>query len=152
MSEERPAQRPNRRITILGGLIVLQLVLLISAFSLGVYFERYGLIGGAGGGLDDDVPPPGEDAGPPADILPPCLPTEPELMGFLREKQDGTLRLRNPDGNHTVRVNASTIYLNCELDPLTLNDLEIGWALGVYGTFDDDGTLTVTQIIVISPE
>ena len=56
MSNDRPARTPNRRATILGGLVVLQLVLLITAFSLGVYFERYGLVGNAGGEFDDDEP------------------------------------------------------------------------------------------------
>lgn len=170
-SGRRTSRQSGQRTTIIGGAVVLQIILLAAAFFLGVYFERYGLIGGGQGrgpsapppsDLEDDLPPgvnpdddqelhlPGGPLGPPSP-LPPCLDEPPQSVGTLIQVlDDGTLELRVSAGTMVVVINQNTAVLGCDLTPISVEDLEANDLLGVYGTFGEDGlTLTATQIILI---
>jgi hypothetical protein len=136
------------------GAITIVVLLLIAAFSLGVYVGEHGwtreglTLHGPGG--QPGLAPPLQD-GPGA---PPPLPgggRPPDLVGGVRRVLQGTLLLATPDGPRTVEVDGGTEVETRQGDARSLDDLRPGQSVAVYGYRSGDGQTLVAELIVLLP-
>ncbi len=143
----------NRWLVVLGMVLIVGM-LVIAAFAVGVYvgehgWTRAGLRYQPGG----QPPPPGRV--PPGDQIPPRVapppkrdsppaqagipglpPGPPQIVGRLQEKSIETLVLATRDGPRRVALTPETRLLNDAGGDLTLEELQAGDVLGVFGRYD----------------
>nr|MBN1228641.1 hypothetical protein [Anaerolineae bacterium] len=146
---------------VIAGILVMQLMLLAAAFSLGVYLERYGLTEEglayqrspanfnhspqAGG---QATPRPGQ-----GQSLPPGLSVPPQIIGHILQIQPGQLEIASPQGPRTITINEDTIYRDYQDTRLAYRDLKPRDAIAVYGHLEDAGRVFIaTEIVVLPPE
>jgi len=111
----------QRRWLIWMGATVLVGMLVCAAFSLGVYVGRYGW---SAQGLRYGAQPQ----------APAGAPDQPDLIGLLRRRANGTLELATRQGPRQVEVNGATEIRDDLGSNLTLEDLRPGEILAVFGT------------------
>ncbi len=159
----------KQRGWIIGGAIVLQVMLLIAVFALGVYIGHYGLTrdglfygapgpGGPGGaanqpprqGLGGPQPGAANQGGPPP--LPPGLDEPPQLIGRLVASGPDALELATPQGPRSVLIDENTAYEDTEGNTFSLAGLSPGDVIAIYGTFSPDGrNLVATRVVILPP-
>jgi hypothetical protein len=164
--------KENKGFAICGA-ILLGVMLLAAAFSLGIYVGRYGLTreglsyAGPGGGMpggpmqqpQGGQPLPGQGApqgrGPQApQPLPPGLDSPPQLIGRILTISPDGLDLATQDGPRPILLTEDTILEDHEGNELTLADLAREDVVGVFGELSGGGagrTLTATRIVVLPP-
>ena len=145
---------PGRKLLIAVGAIVIVGMLLFAAFALGVYVGEHGWTRAGltlqGPGRGPAEPPPG-DAGAPG---PPPLPgggRRPDLVGHIREVFEGTLTLATSDGPRTVELDEHTRVETTEGEPRSLDGLERGQRVAVFGHRNGDGQVLVAELLVLLP-
>lgn len=145
----------GHKLLVAAGAIVIVGLLLIAAFSLGVYVGEHGwtragltLQGPTGG---PGRPPPG---GPGAPGGFPPLPgggRRPDLVGEIIETFEGTLMLATPDGPRTIELDQRTRVETAEGEPVSLDDLKCGQHVAVFGRRNGDGQVLVAELLVLLP-
>ena len=148
----------GRKLLIAVGALVIVGMLLIAAFALGVYVGEHGwtragltLQGPGGGGGGPGKPPQGGDGAP---GNPPPLPgggRRPDLVGRIRGIFEGTLVLVTPDGPRTIELDERTQVEMAGGEPRSLDDLERGQQVAVFGRRNGDGQVLVAELIVLLP-
>lgn len=145
----------GRKLLIAAGAMVIVGMLLVASFALGVYIGEHGwtraglTLQGPGGGTGK--PPPG-GAGAPG--LPSPLPggdRRPDLVGRIREIFEGTLMLATSGGPRTVELNEHTRVATAEREPRSLDNLERGQLVAVFGRRNGDGQVLVAELLVLLP-
>jgi hypothetical protein len=136
----------NRKLITMGG-VVLILVLLVGAFSLGVYIGRYGVSAeGLHYQASQGVPqvdrsrltrPEGIPAG------------EPNLVGMVHSGSRDGIQLATQQGPKWIKVDGNTSLLEISGSELNLSDLKPRDLVAVYGEFsiDDGSNLLATHIV-----
>jgi hypothetical protein len=144
----------GHKLLIAAGATVIAAMLLTAAFALGVYVGEHGWtrdglkLRGPIGGQDR---PPGDPGGP--GQLPP-LPDggrRPDLVGAVVEVLEGTLMLATPDGPRTIELDRHTRVETVEGQPGSLDDVERGQHLAVFGRRNGDGQVLVAELLVLLP-
>jgi hypothetical protein len=154
----------TKYVWIAGGAILLMIMLLAAAFSLGVYLERYGLtgdglayqrpaVGAPGGPANPDNPgqPPDGQRPQAGNQLPPGLSEPPQLIGRLVRISPQVLELATQQGRRLITVNEDTFYRDHTDNTLELRELEIEQIVAVYGTFEQAGRELIADEIVVLP-
>lgn len=166
----------NRRGWIVTGAVLLQLMLLIAAFSLGVYVERYGFTrdglsyavpigrapagpggpgnpGGVGAPGGPDNPPDNRPVGPGGPgQLPLGLEEPPQLIGRVQRIYPDALDLAAPEGPRQVLIDESTLYEDIDGARLSAADLRPEMILAIYGHFTTEGrNLLAARIVILPP-
>jgi hypothetical protein len=144
----------ENRWLIVTGAVVLVLMLLIGAFSLGVYIGRHGL---SPEGLryqpaQPAVPAPVGPGGGPAE-LPQGLPAgPPDATGRIRGRSAQGIELATQDGPRLVEVDQNTQVMDMQGTSLTLADLQRGDIVAVYGRIaTGDGRRLIATLIMRLP-
>jgi hypothetical protein len=156
-----------KRGWIIGGAVFLQGLLLIAAFSLGVYLERYGLTDeglvyqGPGGAQDQRNQPPGGLIPPGAGMpdaqgqnIPPFLADldeQPDLTGRIIRITPERLELATPQGRRIITLNEETIYQDIEGRELVLRDLHLEMIVAVVGHLANQGQELVAEQVIVLP-
>jgi hypothetical protein len=145
----------ENRWLIVTGAVVLVLMLLIGAFSLGVYVGRHGLSpeGLRYQTVQPAAPALGEPGGGPAE-LPQGLPAgPPDGTGRIRGRSAAGIELATQEGPRLVEVDQSTQVTDMQGTSLTLADLQRGDIVAVYGriAFGDGQRLIATLIVRLPP-
>lgn len=150
-ASETGGQRQRLWLLVIGAVIIV-VMLLIAAFSLGVYVGEHGWTR-QGLTLQGSGPQPGPvqqpQAGPDA---PPPLPgggRPPDLVGRIRRILEGTLFLATSDGPRTVEIDPATQVQTHGGDPRSLDDLIPGRNVAVFGYRSGDGQTLVAELIVL---
>jgi hypothetical protein len=156
-SSEVPGGRGRPWLLAVGAVIIVGM-LLIAAFSLGVYVGEHGwtrqglTLQGPGA---QPGPQPGADrppqVGPDA---PPPLPgggRPPDLVGGIRRVMEGTLLMATSDGPRTVELDEATQVETHEGDPRSLDDLQRGQGVAIFGYRGGDGRALVAELVVLLP-
>jgi len=145
----------GRKLLITVGAIVIVGMLLFAAFALGVYVGEHGWTRAGltlqGPGRGPAKPPPG-DAGAPGPAPPlPGGGRRPDLVGRVRDVFEGTLVLATPDGPRTVELDEHTRVETTEGEPRSLDELERGQRVAVFGRRNGDGQVLVAELLVLLP-
>ena len=136
----------NRKLIIAGGMVLI-LVLLISAFSLGVYIGRYGVSAeglhyqAAGGIPQIDrsrlTRPEGIPEG------------EPDITGMIRATSRDGIQIATQQGPKWTETDVKTSVMEISGNELSVKDLRPRDLIAVFGelTIDDGSTLLATHIV-----
>ena len=167
-----------QKILIAGGVVIVVVIVAIATFSLGVYVGERGWtagppsIAGPGGPPQGPAggPPPGQPGqpgqpppdgqpgqppgggpdqpsfGPPGDLPP----GRPNVIGRVRSVAGDSITLDTPQGPRLVTVNDETEVKRAEgEEEASLEDIEPGTPIAVFGQFNGGGKTLVAQVIVI---
>ena len=171
----------GQKLLIAGGVFIVVVIVAIAAFSLGVYVGEHGWTAGppsvagpggppkspAGGPSPGQPrqpgqPPPGGQPGqppggtgpgqpffgPPGDLPP----GRPDVIGRVRSVAGDSITLDTPQGPRLVTVNEETEVKQAEGgEEVSLEDIEPGMSIAVFGQFNGGGKTLVAQVIVILP-
>jgi hypothetical protein len=157
----------TQKLLIAGGVFIVIVIVAIAAFSLGVYVGEHGWTAGPpsiarpGGGPPLGQPPPGGQPGqppggspgqpsfgPPGDLPP----GRPDVIGRVRSITGDSITLNTPQGPRLVTVNEETEVKRAEgEEESSLEDIEPGISIAVFGQFNGGGKTLVAQVIVILP-
>ncbi|HHS97241.1 MAG TPA: hypothetical protein ENK08_04995 [Chloroflexi bacterium] len=124
-------------------------MLLVAAFSLGVYVGEHGWTW-QGVSLAGPQPRPRPGAAPPP---PPNLPGlgQPDLVGRVRGIEEGRLSLATPDGPRVVETTGQTRVRTVEGGERSLDALQPGDLVAVFGHRSDGGQTLVADVVVLLP-
>jgi hypothetical protein len=139
----------ENRWQIILGAVILMVVLLVGAFSVGVYIGRHGWTSES---LQFQPEGPGGQPGNIPDV--PQGPSDrPNIIGRVRALSPLGLQLATQDGPRTVEVNQDTRVTDVDGFPLTLVDLRLGDLLAIYGDFTpgDGQRLLAERILRLPP-
>ncbi len=140
----------GRRLLIGCGGVMLMSVLLLAAFSLGVYVGRGDLFSGQAPAI---VGPGRQPAQPPQQPEPA---PRPALVGRVQSVDPGGLLLVTPQGLRGVIITPTTQFqrqVSEEQPPVaaSLDDIRRGVVVSVFGRPGDDGQGLVADLVVILP-
>ena len=140
----------ENRWQIILGAVVLLVVLLTGAFSLGIYVGRHGW--GEDGLRYQPAGPEGQPGAPPGGPQDFAV-DPPDLVGRIRALSQLGIQLATQDGPRIVEVSENTRVEDKDGAPLTLSDLRLGDLIAVFGDFTPgDGQRLVASQIVRLPE
>lgn len=134
----------NRKLIITGG-VILSLVLLIGAFSLGVYIGRYGV---TAEGLNYQAVMPKIDQS--RLTRPEGIPEgEPDIAGMIRASSRYGIQITTQQGPKWIEIDANTSVMDISGKELTVKDLHPRDLIAVFGelTIDDGSTLLATHVV-----
>jgi hypothetical protein len=144
----------GHKLLIAAGATVIAAMLLTAAFALGIYVGEHGWtrdglkLRGPIGGQDK----PQGDLGRPGQLPPlPDGGRRPDLVGAVVEVLEGTLMLATPDGPRTIELDRHTRVETVEGQPGSLDDVERGQHLAVFGRRNGDGQVLVAKLLVLLP-
>lgn len=149
-----------RKVLIGAGAALLILVMVLGAFSLGVYVGNRGLLAGTlqdygarrGPGQQPPQPPAGSGqwtpqspAGPQQELPP----GRPALVGRLGAITNEGLFIQTPQGPRLVQVDEDTKVQDQQGRELSLDDLQQGMQVAIFGNFSSDGRRLIAETVVI---
>jgi hypothetical protein len=141
-----------RKVLLGIGATVLIALMVLAAFSLGVYVGHgrllVGTLGNFGAQPAPDQRPPQAPSGPAAD-----LPTaRPALVGRIGGVTNEGLLVRTQRGPRLVQVDEDTRVRDRQGRELALGDLRRGTDVAVFGRFSEDGrTLSAETVVLVPP-
>jgi hypothetical protein len=141
-----------RKVGIGAGATLLVGIMVLAAFSLGVFVGHQGLLTGTVGNfgarpaVDQPVAPQAPASGP-AQNLPMGRAA---LVGAVGGMTNEGLFVRTLQGPRLVEVNEETAVRDRQGRELSLSDLKPGAQVSIFGEFSEDGrTLTANTIVVV---
>ncbi len=160
----------TQKLLIAGGVFTVVVIVAIATFSLGVYVGEHGWTAGppsvAGpggppqgpaGGAPPARPPGGQPPGggpgqpsfgPPGDLPP----GRPEVIGRVRSVAGDSITLNTPQGPRLITISDETEVKRAEGgEKASLEDIEPGTPIAVFGQFNGGGRTLLAQVIVILP-
>jgi hypothetical protein len=145
----------GHKLLIGSGAAIIVMMLLIAAFSLGVYVGEHGF---TQDGLTLRGPDPG---GPiqhpqnnpvaPGQQPPVNVNRPPDVTGRIRQNLGGSLLLATPDGPRTIELNDQTQVRTSAGEQRPLGALEPGQPVAVFGHRNDDGMVLTAELIILLP-
>jgi len=141
----------GRRVMIGIGAVVIVGMMLIAAFSLGVYVGEHGWTwrGVSLAGPQRLAAPPGGPGGAPPGALPGL--GQPDALGAVRRVDGEILGLATRDGPRIVEVGEATQVRRIQGEPADIGALRPGTLVAVFGHPGDGGRVLVADLIVILP-
>ena len=139
--------RAHKVMVGLGGVLIVGM-LLVAAFSLGVYVGEHGWTW-RGISLAGPQPQPRPGAGPP----PPALPGlgRPDLVGRVRRVEEARLSLATPKGPRVVEVTDRTRVRTVDGEEVGMEEVQSGGLVAVFGHPDQSRRLLIADVIVLLP-
>ncbi len=153
------ADEKKRRTRLIGGVVLLQVVMLLAVFWLGVYSERHimsmndqgpnqpgGQVNGAPG------QPPNPQQAPVAQQLPPGLTEPPQVIGHLARIDPGGFDVLTERGPRPILIDEETLFRDHEGNAIALGDLQQGYLLAIYGNpASGQQALISTEVVLLPP-
>ena len=145
----------GRKLLIGAGAAIIVLMLMTACFSVGVYLGTHGLTGdglslrqpggqaapAAGGGDGPGGPQPVPGGGRP-----------PDLLGRIRQVMAEGLHLATTEGPRTVAIDSATGVQALDGAEGSLEDLQPGLMVAVFGTRVNGGNVLLAELIVVVPQ
>jgi len=145
----------GHKLLIGSGAAVIVVMLLIAAFSLGVYVGEHGF---TRDGLTLREPDPGgpihfprTSPGAPVQQPPVNGNRPPDVTGRIRQNLGGSLLLATPDGPRTVELNDQTQVRTREGEQRPLAALKPGQPVAIFGHRNGDGRVLVAELVILLP-
>jgi len=141
----------QRILLITGGALILAM-LLVAAFSLGVYVGQHGWTraGLVLRGPDPGPAPPAGGASPDGAPLPGGG-RPPDLLGRVRDVFEGRLILATRGGPRAVELDPAVRITSPEEGERSLGALQRGQLVAVFGQRSEDGRSLVAERIILLP-
>lgn len=138
----------QRKWLVAGGIVVLFLISVAAAFSVGVYIGRYGL---TRDGLALRGPKAGQ--GNAASALQPAdLPGKPQAVGRIRRIHPDGLGLATIDGPRLVLVDGETKYQDQDGESIAKDALQVGQIVAIFGIPDGRQEMMADLVIVVGED
>lgn len=145
-----------QRLLIRCGALIIVAVLVIGAFSLGVYVGERGWTAGPPSIVGPGGPPPpqgprggsGKQPPAPGGLLPK---DKPDLIGVVQSVARRSVTVRTPQGLRLVLVSDETRVERHDGQEASLADLRHLVPVAVFGQFGDDGRTLMARVIVLLP-
>ncbi|MFL7793014.1 MAG: hypothetical protein AB8I69_12795 [Anaerolineae bacterium] len=145
----------GHKLLVGSGAAVIVAILLIAAFSLGVYVGEHGFTRGdlTLRSPDPGVPaqPPRVSPGAPAQQPPVNANRPPDVTGRIRQNLGESLLLATPDGPRTIELNDQTQVRTLEGEQRHLDALKPGQPVAIFGHLNGDGRVLVAESIILLP-
>lgn len=145
----------GHKLLIGSGAVVIVVMLLIAAFSLGVYVGEHGF---TRDGLTLRGPDPGGpiqsppvSPGAPVQQPPVNANRPPDVTGRIRQNLGRSLLLATPDGPRTIELSDQTQVRTPEGEQRPLNALRPGQPVAIFGHRNGDGRVLVAELIILLP-
>jgi hypothetical protein len=145
----------GHKLLIGTGAAVIVAMLLIAAFSLGVYVGEHGL---TRDGLTLRGPDPGGpiqsppiSPGAPVQQPPVNVNRPPDVTGRIQQNLGGSLLLATPDGPRTIKLNDQTQVRTREGEQRPLDALKPGQPVAIFGHRNGDGRVLVAELVILLP-
>jgi hypothetical protein len=141
----------GHKLLIGTGAVVIAGMLLIAAFALGGYVREHGwtrdglVLQGPGGGGPGGPGMPGPPLPLPGDGR------RPDEVGRIKDIFEDTLILATPNGPRAIELNEQTRVETPAGDTSTLDDLERGQRVSVFGHRNHGGQALVAELLVLLP-
>jgi hypothetical protein len=134
----------SQKLLIGGGAFIIVAVMVIGAFSLGIYVGERGWTAG---------PPSIGSSGSqqPASPQEPLSRGKPDLSGAVQSVTRRSVTIRTSEGPRLVLVNDETRVERHDGKEAGLADLRRNMPVAVFGQFGDDGRALMANVIVILP-
>ena len=139
------------RWLIIVGMVVIVGMLVIAAFSVGVYVGEHGWTSGGLRYQPRGHSPPKGDSPPARPGIPGLPPGPPQIIGRLQVKSSKTILLDTRNGPRHIALTPETRFMNSAGDDLNLEDLQIGDILGVFGRYDPAAGVFQAEIVLRLP-
>ncbi len=147
----------ERKLLYAFGFIIIAGMIAAASFSLGVYIGKQGWTI-TKPSMTGPGQPPVQPQGNPQDQPPggnSDTPNRPDLIGKVITVTTNSVELNTPDGLRSVSLTDNTRILKQaegELEPASVNDIQPGIRIAVFGQFGDDGrSMTGQTIIMLEP-
>jgi len=142
----------GQKLLVAGGAFIIIAIMVIGAFSLGVYVGKRGWAAGAPSVVGPGGPPPPQGGQPPVAPREPLPKGKPDLVGVVQGVTRRSVTIKTGQGVRLVLVNAQTRVRWHDGREAGLADLRRNMPVAVFGQFGDDGrTLTASLIIILPP-
>jgi hypothetical protein len=153
-SVELPKGMGRKLLLAVGGVTIV-LMLILAAFSLGIYVGQHGWTRD-GLSLRGPAANPGQlpSADPRAPGKQPPLPADgrpPDVSGRIQTCLDDSLLLITAEGLRTIELDERTRVTTPEGDELSPDSLESGQPVAIFGQPNGDGKILVARVIVLLP-
>ncbi len=143
-----PRSDQGERRWAVAAVILLQIILLVAAFSLGVYVERYGL---TRDGLDTNSAGARAPSPTATRPLPAGLTEPPQMISRIVSVKAGQIDLITPDGPFPIFVDDETRYEQVNGTPLDISGLQPQMVVAVYGVYAADMASIDAERVVVLP-
>ncbi|MBL7063721.1 MAG: hypothetical protein ISS49_05855 [Anaerolineae bacterium] len=146
----------SQKLLISFGAFIIVAIMVIGAFSLGVYVGERGWTAGSPSmaGVGEQPPPQGQRVEPGKQPTAPRepLPKEtPDLIGVVQSVARRSVTIKTGEGPRLVLVSDETRVERAGGQEASLADLRRNVPVAVFGEFSDDGHTLVASVIVILP-
>ena len=144
----------SQKLLIGFGAFIIVAIMVIGAFSMGVYVGKRGWTAGPPSVVGPGAPPPPQDQGGPGQQPPVPGPGEkPDLIGVVQSVARRSVTIRTGQGPRLVLVSDETGVRWHDDREASLADLRRNVPVAVFGQFGDDGrTLTAILIVILPPK
>ena len=143
----------GRKLLIAAGGITIVLMLVLAAFSVGVYVGQHGWtrdgLGLRGPAGDPGRPQPVDPGAPEKKPALPGNGRPPDVSGRIQEYLGDSLLLITAEGPRTIELDERTQITTLEGDVLSPDSLERGQPVAVFG--QRDGQVLIARVIVLLP-
>ncbi|MFQ5811874.1 MAG: hypothetical protein ACE5I2_01570 [Anaerolineae bacterium] len=145
----------SQKLLIGGGAFIIVAIMVIGAFSLGVYVGERGWTAGSPSVVGAGGQPPAQDRGGPGQQ--PAAPREPlpkgkpDLIGAVQSVAGRSVTVRTSQGPRLVLVSRETRVERHDGQEASLADLRRNVPVAVFGQFGDAGRTLMARVIVILP-
>ena len=143
----------SEKLLIAGGAFIIVAVMVIGAFSIGVYVGKRGWTAGPPSVMGPGGPPPPQGGQPPAAPRESLPKGKPDLIGVVQSITRRSVTIRTGEGSRLVLVGDETRVRWHDNGEARLADLRRNMPVAVFGQFGDDGrTLTASLIVILLPK
>lgn len=143
----------SQKLLIAGGAFIIVAVMVIGAFSVGIYVGKRGWMAGPPSMVGPGGQQPAQGGKQPAAPQEPLPRGKPDLIGVVRSVERRSLTIRTGQGPRLVLVGDQTRIRWHDDREAPLTDLRRNMPVAVFGQFGDDGrTLTASLIIILPPK
>lgn len=151
MDDIKTAEGKKNRVLLIGGVVLLQIIMLSAAFSLGMYIERH-----RRPNQPDVAPVQGQEQisgqGQGWMQLPPGLTEPPQVIGRLAKIDTDGFEIITEQGPRPILIDEDTFFRDHEGNTIAPGDLQQGYILAVYGNpAPDRQGLIATEVVLLPP-
>lgn len=143
----------SQKLLIGFGALIIVAIMVIGAFSMGVYVGKRGWTAGPPSVVGPGGPPPPQGGQRPAPPREPLPKGRPDLIGLVQSVARRSVTIKTGAGPRLVLVNDETRVRWHDDRAASLADLRRNMPVAVFGQFADDGrTLTASLIVILPPK
>jgi len=143
----------SQKLLIGGGALIIVAIMVVGAFSVGVYVGERGWTAGSPSIAGAGGQQPAQGGQQPAVPREPLPQDKPDLIGVVQSVARRSVTVKTGEGPRLVLVSDETRVRWHDDREAALADLRRNVGVAVFGQFSDDGrTLTASLIVILPPK